>query len=154
MKYLLAVCAVLLPLRAHAEVSVYLVICNTEQACGAAPVGSAINRIVAAPNFAPGPGLTMVPDDNRAMWVPTPPVATTLEPEEFINRFSTGEQQAIITAALTNWQLTLWLNKMTAATLINVTDSRVTTGMQVLVGLSLITQSRANQVLDLSQTSP
>ena len=118
------------------------------------PTGTVINRILADPTFNPGAGLTLQPDTGQAIYAPPAAVPTTIAPEDFINRFSVAEQQAIVTATQTNWQLQLWMNKLTASSSVDVTDPRTTGGIQALVSAGLLTAARGVQVLNLAVTSP
>jgi hypothetical protein len=103
------------------------------------------NRELAASTFS-----GMTPQGWVAPIVPT----TVLTAEGFINRFSQAEEQAILTAAQTSWQISLWLSKELSATTVDVTDSLVVSGMAAVVGAGLVSAARSAVILDLSQPSP
>jgi hypothetical protein len=142
---------------AHAAPGTYVVQCTAS--CVAIdgttqPAGTALNRIVADPDtFNPGTGLTLVPDTGQAIYQP-PVVAKQIGALDFIGRFTTAEQQAIQSAGQSNWQVQLWMTQLAAAGTVNVTDTRVTTGMAQLVTLGLLTQQRSDQILNLGTKSP
>lgn len=73
---LMLTCFMLLTRVSWADPASYLVICDTDDACGAAPHGSALDRIWANADFNYGTGFHLVADDNRALWGPSPPALT------------------------------------------------------------------------------
>ena len=85
---------------------------------------------------------------------PAPPTQTVIASEDFINRFNPTEEQAIMTAAQSSWQVNLWITKMTAAPSVDVTNPITINGMAALVVAGLITSARSTQVLNLTLSSP
>jgi hypothetical protein len=107
--------------------------------------------------YLPPAGTTLIADDNRSAATlgaanQVPPTAITAE--AMLARFAPAEQQAIMTAAQTNWQLGLWLTKFNSSGMIDVTDGRVVSGFAYLVSLNLVTQDRSTQILNLAVASP
>lgn len=76
---------------------------------------------------------------------PTPsPVLTRLA---FMDRFTTAELVGIYTAAKTNVETEIWLDKVKAAEDINLTDPRTREAVAMLEAGGLIGQGRADEIL-------
>jgi hypothetical protein len=88
--------------------------------------------------------------------LPAQPPPTTIDPYDFMNRFTSSEAQMIQTAALGNWQIQFWMAQLAGSPdgLVNVTNSKVTSGIAMLVTLGLLTQARGAQILNLAEASP
>jgi hypothetical protein len=113
--------------------------------------GHALNRVVADPAFAPGPGLHTAPDDGRALWTPVQPEqSTTLSTLQFLRRF-TAVERAAVRASSAAGDVTMLL---AASQEVDVTDPATVAGMAGLVALGLITEPRRVQILDLTRVSP
>lgn len=85
---------------------------------------------------------------------PPAPPPTIIPPSAFIDRFSAAEQQAVMTASQSSWQINLWLTKAVAATSVDVTDARTIAGMGALVTAGILTSARCAQILNLTIASP
>lgn len=102
----------------------------------------------------PPPNTLAVPFAGQKPYVPAPSVATTVGSYDFINRFSAAEQQAIQTAAQSNWQLQIWMTQLAAVGSVDVTTAKIQSGVAALVAAGLVTQARAAQVMNLAVSSP
>ena len=157
MKLSAAIILAALPVAAHADS--YAVVCIT--ACTAAdgttqPAGTVLNAPIAwdgTSAWTPPPGTQAVPYTGQVAYSPVV-VPTTIDPEDFLNRFTSAEQQAVSTAAITTWQVQLWMTQLAAASTIDVTNAKIVAGVATLVRLNLLTSARAAQVLDLTRASP
>jgi len=109
--------------------------------------GNAVNRIVADPGFVPGPGLTTIPDDGRALYVPPTPNPTTISKVAFLARFTSTELLAIASAAQTQPAINSWLITAQAYDQINLLDPTTIAGVEALAAAGLITSERATVIL-------
>lgn len=66
---------------------------------------------------------------------------------DYMNRFTDAELVAIYTAAKTNVNVEIWLEKFKLAAEINLDDIRTASGLQALETLGLITTGRAAEIL-------
>lgn len=159
MRVLVALFSLLVAVPSFAAPASWAVVCTTP--CVASdgttqPVGTVLQKVwwdPATPWKLPA-NTQVVPDTGQAVYTPPPPPITVIASEDFFSRFTAAEQQAIMTAAQTNWQVNLWLARATAAGTMDVTSPSVTAGMAQLVSAGLITSSRSSQIVDLKQTSP
>ena len=79
---------------------------------------------------------------------------TTIAPEDAIGRFTAAEQQAIQTAALTDWSVALWLTKFGANVVVDMSLPSIQSGFAMLVTKNLLTSVRSAQIQNLSVASP
>lgn len=156
---MLALGAILLLARAAAAAN-YLLVCGPS-ACTASDgttqaAGTALSRIVwdGATPYTPPAGMQAIPDDGRAVYQPARKAPVSIGSFGFIARFTAAEQQAIQTAAQTNWQVQLWMTQLAASGTVSVTNATVTQGMAELVALNLLTAARSAQILNLAVSSP
>lgn len=82
---------------------------------------------------------------------PLPEVETS--PLNFMERFTPTEQLTIVSAALQNPMLYLWLLKLTSAQTTVFADPRLSAGLDALVEAGLITAERSAEILPLSVRS-
>lgn len=66
---------------------------------------------------------------------------------DYMNRFTDAELVAIYTAAKTNVNVEIWLEKFKLAAEINLDDPKTATGLQALEALGLIAAGRAAEIL-------
>jgi hypothetical protein len=66
---------------------------------------------------------------------------------DYMNRFTDAELVAIYTAAKTNINVEIWLEKFKLAAEINLDDARTSAGLQVLETAGLIATGRAAEIL-------
>ena len=66
---------------------------------------------------------------------------------DYMNRFTDPELVAIYTAAKTNINVEIWLEKFKLATEINLDDPRTSSGLQALETAGLIAPGRAMEIL-------
>lgn len=87
----------------------------------------------------------MAPDG----WTPPPqPVATMLPAGDFVERFTPAE-----VAALIAWNPALVM-RVTSAGTIDTASPKLRAGFAAAVAVGKLTQARADQILDLSRSSP
>ena len=77
-------------------------------------------------------------------YVGRPPVITRLA---MIDRFSDSEYMEIISASKTDVEVQIWYDKFSLANTVNLLDPRTISGINALVGKSLLTQVRADSIL-------
>ncbi len=118
------------------------------------PAGTALARVMANPGWNPGANMVLVPDTGQNLYRVPAPAPTNISSYDFMLRFTPFEQQAIQTAAQSNWQIQLWMTMIASKHRLNVADPKITGGMQALVSAGLLTAARSAQILDLNQTSP
>jgi hypothetical protein len=141
----------LLALASTANAGTYVVVCTAP--CTAPdgttqPAGTAVNRIVADPDFNPGDGLSLVADDGRPIYAPTTIAPTTIDALSFIRRFTSAERLALMSAD------PVWGVMIAAAGQIDVTNAELISDIQAAVTAGGLTQARATQILDLTRASP
>lgn len=66
---------------------------------------------------------------------------------EFMDLFTEAEQLAIAGAAMTDAATKLWYDRAVGAQFIDLTDARLTAGMQAMVTAGLLTSGRRDRVL-------
>lgn len=66
---------------------------------------------------------------------------------DYMNRFTDAELAAIYTAAKTNINIEIWLEKFKLSSEINLDDPRTIAGVQSLESVGLITAGRAAEIL-------
>jgi hypothetical protein len=76
---------------------------------------------------------------------PPPPIITKIA---MITRFSDAEYTGILSAAKTDVEVQGWLDRFYAANNINLQDSRTVAGMNMMVSKGLLTQPRADAILN------
>jgi len=76
---------------------------------------------------------------------PLPPVITKIA---MITRFTDEEYTGILSAAKTDVEVQGWLDRFYAANNINLQDSRTISGMNMMVSKNLLTQARADEILN------
>jgi len=76
-----------------------------------------------------------------------PALSPILSPLQFISRFTDAEQLALAQAAMMQAPIKLWYDKLLAAEFIDLTDVRVTSGVDAMVSAGLVTSDRAAAVL-------
>lgn len=115
--------------------------------------GAVLNVIEAQAGFEPGAGLSIVRSDTAAIGdayanggftspptPPTPAAPKQLSFLEFMALFTSDEQAAIVNS--TDTRVKLFLLMATGAKTIDPADARVTQGLDLLAGLTLITADR------------
>jgi hypothetical protein len=76
---------------------------------------------------------------------PPPPVITKIA---MITRFSDAEYTGILSAAKTDVEVQGWLDRFYAANNIDLTDGRTVAGVNMMVSKGLLTQPRADAILN------
>lgn len=76
-----------------------------------------------------------------------PVIRTIVSKLEYMNRFSDSELELIYTAAKTNIQVEVWLEKFKLAQQIDLTDPRIRSGLLALESAGLIAQGRSDEIL-------
>ncbi len=71
----------------------------------------------------------------------------TLTKLQYMERFTDQELAAIYTAAKTNIQVEIWLEKFKATTEINTADLRISVGLQALETAGLLAAGRAQEII-------
>lgn len=114
------------------------------------PAGTAVERIVwdGKTPYTPAAGLALVADTGQTVFVPAPPVPTTIASLAYIQRFTSAEQTALMAAD------PLWAVLTAAAGTIDVTNALLLTEMAAAVTAGLLTQARSTQILNLAVSSP
>lgn len=79
---------------------------------------------------------------------PPPPLPNIITKIAMITRFSDAEYTGILAAAKTDVEVQGWLDRFYAANNINLQDSRTVTGINMMVSKGLITQVRADAILN------
>ena len=79
-----------------------------------------------------------------AVHVPAPRMLTH---EQFIQRFTPGEWEAMTTAARTNAAMDAWMRRFTLATFVNLDDPATAAGVQALELAGILANGRADEVL-------
>lgn len=110
--------------------------------------GHVINRIIASSDFTPGAGLALAADVGQQIYVAPQPAATTLSAEAFLQRFTRLERQNL------NSFDPAWGLEIASADTIDTTNSELRTQIAMAVASGALSQTRADQVLDLSRSSP
>lgn len=67
---------------------------------------------------------------------------------EFLNKFTDEELVAIYTAAKSNISVEIMMDKVKAAEYISLTDEKTISGVTMLETVGLITEGRAQEILD------
>jgi hypothetical protein len=148
--YLLAALPLLLTTPALAQSS-FVVVCTAPCIAGdgtTQPIGTVLNRILAAPGFNPGPGLALAPDTGQGLYAQAPTVPTSLPSLVFLQRLTTAELTAIGTGS-------------PGIGLIIVAEGTVSNTSPVLlaqfanaVSQGWVTPARAAQILNFAVSSP
>jgi hypothetical protein len=73
--------------------------------------------------------------------------ARSVDPLDFMERFTDTEQLAVAEATMVNAQVKLWYDKMLAAKKVNFDDTRTQAGMTALVAAGIITAERSVEIL-------
>jgi hypothetical protein len=104
----------------------------------------------------PPAGMTAVPLAqalaNGAIYRAAPP-PTTFAPLDFINLFTTAEQQAIVAALPASPALFVWYSKLMAANEVDLANPDTIAGVNALAGAGLLTTQRAAAILSGSGPS-
>ena len=77
----------------------------------------------------------------------------TMTPLQFMERFTEAEQLAITTAAQSTPSVRMWYDRLIAASEVVQNDPRLQAGMSAMVAAGLLTQARADAIMDWSQPS-
>jgi len=77
----------------------------------------------------------------------------TATPYQFINKFTSAEQLAIVTATMSNPSIKLWYDKMLAANEVIFNDPNLIAGLNALVTAGLLTQARMDVIVPPSLRS-
>lgn len=90
-------------------------------------------------------------DEEFAAWSadpgpPPPPARRVLLPLGFRNLFLPAEEVAITAAAQAAPQLRVWLDRLNAASEVDLDDPRTVAGLDALVAAGLITEARRDQI--------
>lgn len=109
--------------------------------------GAVINRIVADEAFVqseyPGKYRLVGPDSSAI------PIQTWIITKvAMISRFTPQEYVGIISATKTDVEVQAWYDLFQAATTIDLQDQRTIAGINSLVGKNLLTQARADEILN------
>ena len=94
--------------------------------------------------------LTDVADVRAFTWAPDAvqvPAPRLLTHEQFIQRFTAGEWEAMTTAARTNAALDAWMRRFTLATFVNLDDPATAAGVHALEMAAILANGRADEVL-------
>jgi len=78
---------------------------------------------------------------------PQPQYKTQFTSLEFLDRFTTDEQLAIVTATMASAQVKLWYDKMLGASFVDLNDARVAVGIDALIGAGLLASPRKSAIL-------
>lgn len=110
--------------------------------------GAVVNTIIADENF------VMSEYPNRYRLVPPPPPLPVYVPAiitklAMITRFTDSEYVGVLAAAKTDVEVQAWVDKLYAATNIDLKDLRTIAGINMLVIKNLLTQDRATEILNL-----
>lgn len=110
--------------------------------------GSVINTIVASPEFVeeqyPGKYVLVGPDP-----APSQPVEPNIITKiAMITRFTDAEFVGVLAAAKTDVEVEGWYARFSAASTINLDDQRTKDGIAMLVNKNLLTQARADAILN------
>lgn len=92
-------------------------------------------------------GVTVVDEPDPIVEPPTPEPKTQYLPLEYLELFTEAEQLAVVNATIANAQVKLWYDKMLAASYVDITDPRTIAGLEALVAVGLLTESRKNIIL-------
>jgi hypothetical protein len=79
--------------------------------------------------------------------IATAPSVRTLTKLEYMNRFTDAELAAIYTAAKSNVQVEVWLDKFKLAEEINLDDPSTISGVQALEAAGLLSTGRSAEIL-------
>jgi len=79
---------------------------------------------------------------------PEPTHRTRLTRLEFRNLFTQAEKQALYTAAQSSVDVQIYLDDVNAAQYIETTDASTVNGLGALVAAGILTQARADEVLE------
>lgn len=79
--------------------------------------------------------------------VPPSPPPSVITKVAMITRFTDQEFTGVLAAAKTDVEVEGWYARFSAASTINLDDSRTKAGMDMLVSKNLLTQARANEIL-------
>jgi hypothetical protein len=82
-----------------------------------------------------------------AEYTPEPEVITQFSSLNFLERFTSQEQLAVVSATMANAQVKLWYDKLLAANFVDVADPRTAEGLAFLVAAGLLSQERASEIL-------
>jgi hypothetical protein len=82
-----------------------------------------------------------------------PAPQTRCTPLQFIEKFTDSEQLAIVTAAMSSPALRLWYDKLMASQEVVFSDPRLSSGMEALATVGLISETRSEEILPLSLRS-
>lgn len=95
-----------------------------------------------------GPNWTLGQDGKFSAPVPHPPAPKTVfSARDFIQKlFTSGEQQAIFTAAQTNWQISRFITLVSSGP-VDITTDEVKADVAAVQAAGLITSDRAAQIL-------
>lgn len=78
---------------------------------------------------------------------PPVPVIWRISKVAMISRFTSQEYVGIVSATKTDVEVQAWYDLFQAASLVDLQDARTVAGVNSLVGKSLLTQARADEIL-------
>jgi len=78
----------------------------------------------------------------------SPELAPIITKIAMITRFTDAEYTGILSAAKTDVEVQGWLDRFYAANTINLQDYRTISGIEMMVSKSLLTQARADEILN------
>ncbi len=107
--------------------------------------GNVVNTIVANQDFVE----QLYPGHYRLVKSPPvflgPPIITKVA---MISRFTNSEYVGILSAAKTDVEVQAWVDVFYAANQVNLADPRTRSGLQMMVSKNLLTQARADEILN------
>jgi len=110
--------------------------------------GNVINTIVADQAFVEAKYPGRYRDTGRDERPPAPVLQPIITKIAMITRFTDIEYTGILAAAKTDVEVQGWLDRFYAANQINLADSRTVSGINMMVTKGLLTQTRANEILN------
>lgn len=78
---------------------------------------------------------------------PTPPPQTQFSSLDFLDRFTEGEQLAVVEATLVSPTVKLWYDRLLAADFVDLEDPRTKAGVDALITAGLLEASRKVEIL-------
>lgn len=106
--------------------------------------GNVINTIVADLSFVE----EYYPNHYRQLPDPVPPPTWIITKVAMISRFTPQEYVGIVGATKTDVEVQAWYDLFQAASVVDLQDQRTIAGINSLVGKNLLTQARADEILN------
>ena len=80
--------------------------------------------------------------------IPVPPPSMIISKLEFRNKFTTEEKISIYTAADANIIIKIWLDDLSNSEYVDLQSEQIQQGVQFLASAGLITETRADEILN------